>query len=383
MRMRYTLGVGLVLMLGIALVGLGEDNDSQPFVVENIELPDSVVEAVETTFKERGALSSDILDTSGNFGIESETTLSMTFVGEGAGYKNSVGYFTFDSLGVILEQHIVFENFSGAGKGLAGGGDLIPGDTVEIGTFAPGVNVGFFLLANGFRKKNAPMWTTLEDLNVDGKDHDAVLPIADAGLLIGFEDLRNLGDRDYNDALLLITAVVMAIEEDPEDQLGQRRQSLPSLFEQALLDLSVLLSVSSQEAREIVQDHGLFAVRRALAASTDPDAFWGALLGYDVVGAPTAIGGGGEDNHASLFMDFQLHHPVTGELVEDEHVTVTIVRQPNNVIDVVVVPFNPETECYSLDLRGLNLDPGTYDLHLGFGNKTAHQLMSIVIPAVG
>jgi hypothetical protein len=143
------------------------------------------------------------------------------------------------------------------------------------------------------------------------------------------------------------------------------------------------LDIPMQEARQILSDHGLLAVRRALDEAKGPDTLWSALLGYTIEGTPAAVGGGGVVQDSAMYMDFQLRNPVTREAVESEHVTLTIVRQPNNVLDILVVPFDPARGCYSLDLRGMDLDPGAYDLYLDFGNGTSQQLLSLYVPALG
>ena len=372
MRMNLTVvAIGIVLVLGIAMAGLGQESTSPE--IKATELPEAVLEAVETTFDECDALTSEIIGANGNMEIEFETTISMTFVNEGAGFKNSVGYFTYDTTGAILEQHTVFDNFSGTGPGLAGGGELNPGDSIEIGTFAPGQNIGFFLLADGFRNDNARMWSTVEQLNSDGKDHDAVMTIEEVGMLIGFEDLYNLGDRDYNDAILLITAIIEAVADNPGLPVEEVVEI--SLAE----EISQRLGISETEARDIISEHGSFASQRAFDAATTADSFWSALLGYDVLNG--AVAGGGGVAGDSLLIDFQLRNPVTGMLVTEEHISLTIVEQPSNIVDVVVVTFNEEFESYSFDLQSLNLAPGNYDLYLGFSNGTT-KLISLVIPEV-
>ena len=379
MRMNLLTGIGLVLLLGVSLVGFGND-------VVNTELPEAVVEAAESTFKEYNALTSEILDADGNLEFEFETTVSLSFVDEGAGYKNSIGYFTMDTDGSILEQNVVFENFSGTGSGLAGGGDLEPGDTVTIGTFSPGVTLGFFLLANGYTNDNAPMWTTIAALNSDGKDHDAVMTIEELGTLIGFEDIHNLGDRDYNDALMFVTTVVSEpeIDETVVEDAVQQVASAPSAIDLAARGVSSLLGLSNSDAREIVLEYGTIPVNRALEYAADADEFWNSVLGYDVLGAPIAAGGGGSvDGGASGYLiSVQLRNPVTGELVTTEHVSLTIVESPSNIIDIVVVPFVEETGSYTFDLRSMDLAPGLYDLYLGFENGT-HHLMTMLVPELG
>ena len=374
MRMnRYFVGIA-VLLLGLSMFAVAEVAEEKTFEVHSTELAAEVLDAVENTFKERGALTSEILGTSANIEVEIETTISMTFVGEGAGYKNSVGYFTYNSLGEILEQHTVFANFSGTGKGLAGGGDLNVGDTVEIGTFQPGEKVGFFLLANGFRRKNAPMWSTVESMNYDGKDHDAVMEIEEIGTLIGFEDLRNLGDRDYNDAMLLITSIVHALEED----LAEIEQSP---FAAAASNTSAVLGISEAEAMKVVNEYGIYAASKAAENASDAESFWASLLGYDVLQSAVA-GGGGAAGVDAMYIDFQLHNPVTGNAISTEHVSVTVVDENNNIVEIARVAFNDVSESYTYDLHGLDLEPGNYDLYLGFGNGTS-QMFSLVVPELG
>jgi hypothetical protein len=327
----------------------------------------------------------------------------LSFVDEGASYKSSVGYFTYDAEGAITSQHVVFPNFSGTGSGLAGGGELKPGDTATIGTFSPGVKLGFFLLANGYKNANAPMWTTIPALNSDGKDHDAVIVLEGIGTLIGFEDLKNLGDRDYNDAILLVTTAAHEVAEDesvPLEEIAEDNailpvtdaveetveqvESAPSLFDVVAQGVSLTLGVSIHEATAIVLEHGVIAVDHALAFATDAKSFWESLLGYDILGSRTAAGGGGSNDGGSIGyrIDIQLRSPVTGEAVTTEHVALTIVASPNSIVDIIMVPFHPETESYAVDLEDLNLSPGQYDLYLGFRNGT-HHLIRLLIPNVG
>jgi len=374
MRMNFISGFGLVLLLGLSLVGFGNE-------VVNVELPEAVLDAVESTFKEYSAPSSEVIAADGNIEFEFETTVSLSFVDEGAGYKNSIGYFTLDTDGSILEQNVVFENFSE----VWGGGELEPGDTVTIGTFSPGETLGFFLLANGYNDDNAPMWTTLDALNSDGMDHDAVMTIDDLGTLIGFEDLKNLGDRDYNDALMFVTTVVTEPVLDETVAEGDVSQaSAPSATDLAAQGVASLLGLSDSDAREIVLEYGPIVVNRALEYAVDGDEFWSSVLGYDVLGELTAAGGGGtvDSGTSGYLVSVQLRSPITGEPVTTEHISLTIVESPSNIVDIVVVPFVEATGSYTFDLRSVDLAPGVYDLYLGFENGT-HHLMTLIVPTLG
>ncbi len=280
----------------------------------------------------------------------------------------------------------MFDNFSGTGSGLAGGGELEPGDTVTIGTFSPGETLGFFLLANGHNNDDAPMWTTLAALNSDGMDHGAVMTIEDLGTLIGFEDLKNLGDRDYNDALMFVTTVVTepVLDDTVAEGIVEQAISTPSATDLATLGVASLLGLSNSDAREMVLEYGTIVVNRALEYATDEEEFWSSVLGYDVVGEPTAAGGGGtvDSGTSGYLVSVQLRNPVTGELVTTEHVSLTIVESPSNIVDIVVVPFVEATGSYTFDLWSVDLAPGVYDLYLGFENGT-HHLMTMIVPGLG
>jgi LruC domain-containing protein len=141
--------------------------------------------------------------------------ISFTFIDEGAGYRNAVGYFTFDDAGKVLETKVIFENASEYG----GGGDLLPGDTVDLGRFPAGTNLGFYVIADGYsRKQSLPSQSpanrnfySLDSLNPIKDRHVAMIStrtkLADgsAPLLLGFEDLPlTTGDKDYNDVVFLV-----------------------------------------------------------------------------------------------------------------------------------------------------------------------------------
>ena len=80
----------------------------------------------------------------------------VTFVSEGAGYLNSVGYYTYPTnsppqkASDISKVYYVFPNASFPGSG----GDLKSGSKVKLGTFNAGTSIGFVLLSNAFSFSN-------------------------------------------------------------------------------------------------------------------------------------------------------------------------------------------------------------------------------------
>ena len=77
----------------------------------------------------------------------------VTFIHEGAGYRNVLGFYTYKSISkptkisdIESSMTIIFPNSSYTGSG----GGLTSGDKVKIGRFAPGTTIGWFVLSNGF-----------------------------------------------------------------------------------------------------------------------------------------------------------------------------------------------------------------------------------------
>lgn len=145
----------------------------------------------------------------------------MTFVDEGAGYKNAVGIFTYDNANIpttaldIDTIWTVFENFS---RKWSGGG-LLAGDKVYIGSYPAGTYIGFALIANGYVSNSSnfrsnPTYYSIPGLNPETNaskaQHNILLyDDIDNRFVIGFEDLqRSSGqsDEDFNDALFYCTA---------------------------------------------------------------------------------------------------------------------------------------------------------------------------------
>ena len=137
--------------------------------------------------------------------------VSVTFLYEGVGSKNSFGYFLFDRDGGILGMDTIFANASVAG----GGGDLIAGDSVDLGVYSAGTNIGFWLQRNGASNGNGFVFYTLDGYNPDGERHVAV--ITEPGserAIVGIEDIKNLGDQDFNDFVFSYTVTPLLAAAD-------------------------------------------------------------------------------------------------------------------------------------------------------------------------
>lgn len=152
----------------------------------------------------------------------------ITFIHEGAGYKNVLGFYTYDlsnppaTAAQIAEIKIIFPNVSFYNSG----GGLYSGNKVKIGTFPANTGIGWVLIANGFNNGavgngNWKLYSNPDfnpEANVNLRQHNVVL--SDPGrdiVIIGFEDQRRDGscDNDFNDAIFQVKSnPITAIQTD-------------------------------------------------------------------------------------------------------------------------------------------------------------------------
>lgn len=143
----------------------------------------------------------------------------VTFVSEGAGYRNVLGFYTYDSAHVPTSAPdpsditIIFPNVSALGSG----GGLQTGDKVKIGNFSAGTAIGWVLLANAWNGSvTSGYWQLYSnpDYNPEAnptlRHHNVLLcDTANELIILGFEDIRrDYGscDNDFNDAIFYVSA---------------------------------------------------------------------------------------------------------------------------------------------------------------------------------
>lgn len=155
-----------------------------------------------------------------------ESTARVYFVGEGAGYLNTLGFNTIASdasapkAGLDESAQLIFPNASstvstynpGVKAVRTASAPLLPGDFVDLGAFKAGSMLDFFLIANGAGGGKS-IWTASAARNSDGLNH--VVSFALPGspyLIMAFEDLLGGGDRDYNDVVFAVDIGAINVE---------------------------------------------------------------------------------------------------------------------------------------------------------------------------
>ncbi|SCY30195.1 DUF4114 domain-containing protein [Desulfoluna spongiiphila] len=164
-----------------------------------------------------------------NLAISTASEARVYFVGEGAGYKNTLGFNTEAGGTGSGDPKLIFPDATsrvssydpGPGKSQSRSRwyPLYPGDFVDIGNLEANSQLDFFLIANGARG-GTMTYSTDTSINPDGIDHVVAYAMPSSPyLLVGFEDLYGGGDRDFNDLLFAVdigAANVAALTSVPE-----------------------------------------------------------------------------------------------------------------------------------------------------------------------
>lgn len=184
--------------------------------------------------------------------LATSQNVTATFIYEGASYHNSIGFDAIaaggkDPLSSWDEvksptSALIFPDASSSASGYNDGGStpgvrsasqpLMPGDFENIGKFAAGTKLDFFLLSNGANNYWANTFSTQESLNSDGFTQHvasftphifAVPQLNSPYLFLSFEDLYGGGDKDINDTIIALnvgTATVNRLLATPEPTMA-------------------------------------------------------------------------------------------------------------------------------------------------------------------
>jgi LruC domain-containing protein len=145
----------------------------------------------------------------------------VTFVHEGAGYRNVLGYYKYSLNKAPLTKEkidtvfIILPNVSYVGSG----GGLRSGDKVKIGRFPANTGIGWVCISDGFRNgtitKNSWNWIFYSDPEFNpetsptNRQHNVLIfDNTRDKVILGFEDIkRDAGsDNDFNDAVYYVTS---------------------------------------------------------------------------------------------------------------------------------------------------------------------------------
>ena len=138
--------------------------------------------------------------------LATEADVRVYFVSEDASYHNTLG-FNADGVGITSgDPLLIFPDATTGGDTRTDRAPLLPGDFVDLGSFAGGTALDFFLIADGRqRPEGRPVYSMEGSANPDGIQHALAFALMDSPyLLVSFEDIYGGGDEDFNDLIFAV-----------------------------------------------------------------------------------------------------------------------------------------------------------------------------------
>lgn len=200
------------------------------YLLENDEISQDFLDDINATLPEGDELFNthpEYLDPSNKLNIElnEKADVWVTFVHEGAGFKNVLGFYTYDldnpptSPSEIEEVTVIFPNISYAGSG----GGLYAGNKVKLGIFEANTGIGFTIFSNGWNQSSSQVTegesifysnpSFNKEADPDIRQHTVLIQdVYRERFILAFEDLArdNTGsfhcDQDFNDAVFYVTS---------------------------------------------------------------------------------------------------------------------------------------------------------------------------------
>jgi len=202
---------------GLKILGITVDDGVPPFVIPTKPCPTlykNIISAFPEAVNNMGKYPTLFADgTTKTILTKEATDVYVTFVWEGAGYKNTLGYYSYPA-GTTpniadLQKHVIFPNASQDGSG----GALKTGDMVKINTakFPANTVIGFYLVADGWRNglETQGYYTWYSDLSLNNNDGQHQLLFIEKNcddLVLTFEDVKlSSSDKDFNDVMFTVS----------------------------------------------------------------------------------------------------------------------------------------------------------------------------------
>ncbi len=207
--------LGLPIVDTVNLAG----SDPQSAAFQQTALP-GLTSLLNVRLGERAMLSgqeSYALDPS-KLTLATESTARVYFIGEGAGYWNTLGFNTLQTAqstptGVLTSSaQLIFPNASSTVSSYDPGtkairtasAPLLPGDFVDLGSFNAGTTLDFFLISNG-ANGGTTAFAASPTRNPDSLNHVVSFASLDSPyLMLAFEDMYGGGDKDFNDVVFAV-----------------------------------------------------------------------------------------------------------------------------------------------------------------------------------
>lgn len=157
----------------------------------------------------------------GTIRLTEDAPVYITFIHNGAGWHNSFGYYYYNendipSSAEELNNEIVYAYVNKYTYGELAGQPRVQGDRIRLGgndmVFEEGTVIGFYIVAKGWDTVNEKMTEgihtvyTTPEFNRDGvRKHVLFLEQSCLDIVLGFEDMLDGSDEDFNDIIFSIS----------------------------------------------------------------------------------------------------------------------------------------------------------------------------------
>ncbi|CAA6678264.1 MULTISPECIES: DUF4114 domain-containing protein [unclassified Lentimonas] len=203
-----------------SVMAAGSDEASASFQSEDLPVLLDFVNANLSEYQSLSDIAAVSLDPESLY-LHNDSAVRVYFLAEGAGYRNTLGFTTQDiATGDTSSASLIFPDASSSATFMdesfltnsdalenanrTNNTPLVSGDFVDLGVYDTGTFVDFFLISNG-ANGGSNTYTSDASTNPDLIQHVVAFAIPDSPfLLIGFEDLYNGGDRDFNDIVFAV-----------------------------------------------------------------------------------------------------------------------------------------------------------------------------------
>ncbi|MEM9026604.1 MAG: DUF4114 domain-containing protein, partial [Verrucomicrobiota bacterium] len=141
--------------------------------------------------------------------LPSDSKVRVYFINEGTVFHNSLGINAKDDPYLIFPNassaHSYYQDAESRVTETSESLPLIPGDYVDLGNLNQGDLLDFFLIHDGARREESPIFWPESERNVDHTNHAKLHGVYDENtLIIGFEDIPGGGDLDFNDLVIAV-----------------------------------------------------------------------------------------------------------------------------------------------------------------------------------
>jgi hypothetical protein len=214
--MKTKIAIYLVLLLSLALEGCRHNlpiDEVPDDIIASVPCP-TLYDRIFQLFPEHVKVKDNVLfsaEAQKQIILTKESEVYVTYLSEGAGYRNTFGWYSYDknsppSSASEIQLNVLFPDVSRFV--LESGSRLKIGD----GKFKAGTVVGFFLIVGGWEEgyinRDKPKVYTDFRFNPDGTQQHILFQEKTCGdIVLAFEDLPldGVSDRDFNDMLFTVS----------------------------------------------------------------------------------------------------------------------------------------------------------------------------------